>query len=92
VSYLDLAKSAMKALKGGPEQEACLLSPDKVCGENILGEIPPGYCPRCGGVVFIPDPQGQNLCAACDWNLLTELYPGLREKRPYDRTELRKTA
>lgn len=90
--YLDLAKGALRALNRGPEQEACPVAPDKVCGENVMKEIPPDYCPRCGGVVFIPDPQGQDLCAACDWNLLTELYPGLREKRSHDRTELRKTA
>jgi len=50
------------------------------------------HCPRCGGCCFMPDYEGRPLCMACDWNLLTELYAGLKEKRPHGRTELRKTA
>jgi hypothetical protein len=38
------------------------------------------YCPRCGGMMFIPDLEGQDLCAACDWHLLIELYPGLKNE------------
>jgi len=37
------------------------------------------YCPRCGGTMFIPDIEGHDLCAACDWLLLIELYPGLKD-------------
>lgn len=43
-------------------------------------------CPRCGGIVFMPDLEGQDLCAACDWHLLTELYPGLREVSEHKKT------
>jgi DNA primase len=35
------------------------------------------HCPRCGGVVFIPDPEGRSLCSSCEWEYLTEVYPGL---------------
>ncbi len=38
------------------------------------------YCPRCGGCCFAPDYEGRPLCLGCDWNLLAELYPGLRVK------------
>lgn len=37
------------------------------------------YCPRCGGVCFIPVGE-QSLCMACDWNELTEIYPELKVK------------
>lgn len=33
------------------------------------------FCPQCGGCCFIG-----NLCMACDWGLLVELYPGLGVK------------
>jgi hypothetical protein len=33
------------------------------------------YCPRCGGCCFIG-----NLCMACDWPALVEIYPDLRVK------------
>ncbi|MEW6386323.1 MAG: hypothetical protein AB1491_02245 [Thermodesulfobacteriota bacterium] len=36
------------------------------------------YCPRCGGVVFIPDYEGVGRCLACERDYLTELYPGLK--------------
>jgi hypothetical protein len=36
------------------------------------------YCPGCGGMMFIPDLEGHNLCAACDRHLLIESYPGLK--------------
>jgi hypothetical protein len=36
------------------------------------------HCPRCGGCCFIPDYEGRSLCMACDWQILIELYPGLR--------------
>jgi hypothetical protein len=35
------------------------------------------YCPRCGGVAFCPDYEGQPLCLRCDWKELVELYPGM---------------
>jgi hypothetical protein len=37
------------------------------------------YCPRCGGVAFCPDYEGQPLCLKCDWVALVRLYPGLAE-------------
>jgi hypothetical protein len=37
----------------------------------------PPCCLKCGGVVFIPDPKGQRLCAICDRGKLCEIYPGL---------------
>jgi ribosomal protein S27AE len=36
------------------------------------------YCPRCGGTMFIPDPEGRDLCAKCDWHQLVDFFPGLR--------------
>jgi hypothetical protein len=50
------------------------------------------YCPRCGGCCFIPDCEGRDLCVSCDWNLLVDLYPGLKEGPSYDSAQLRKTA
>lgn len=42
------------------------------------------YCQRCGGTMFIPDLEGHDLCAAYDWHLLIELYPGLKNSSvPY---------
>jgi hypothetical protein len=43
------------------------------------------YCPRCGGMMFIPDLEGQDQCASCDWRLLIEIYPGLNHSSvPYE--------
>jgi hypothetical protein len=35
------------------------------------------YCPRCGGVIFAPDCNGNNLCLSCYWVRLTEIYPDM---------------
>jgi DNA primase len=37
-------------------------------------------CPRCGGVAFVPGPEGANLCLSREWDYLSTIYPGLREK------------
>lgn len=37
------------------------------------------FCPRCGGVCFIPVGE-DSLCMACDWDQLVELYPDLKRK------------
>ena len=37
------------------------------------------FCPRCGGVCFIPVGE-DSLCMACDWEQLVELYPDLQRK------------
>lgn len=37
------------------------------------------YCPRCGGVCFIPVGE-QSLCLACDYADLVEMYPDLKVK------------
>lgn len=37
------------------------------------------YCPRCGGICFIPLGE-QSLCMACDWAQLIEIYPDLKVK------------
>ena len=37
------------------------------------------YCPRCGGVCFIPVGD-ESLCMACDWAALVEMYPDLKVK------------
>ncbi len=37
------------------------------------------YCPRCGGVCFIPLGD-ESLCMACDWAQLIEIYPDLKVK------------
>jgi hypothetical protein len=50
------------------------------------------YCPRCGGCCFMPDYEEQPLCAACDWNILVELYPGLKLKQGHGRKELKNIA
>ena len=36
------------------------------------------YCPRCGGVVFCPDLDGQRRCLSCDWEYLRCIYPALK--------------
>jgi hypothetical protein len=37
------------------------------------------FCPRCGGVCFIPVCD-DSLCMACDWEQLVEFYPDLQRK------------
>jgi len=39
------------------------------------------FCPRCGGVCFIPDLEKKVLCMACDWGELVELYPDLKRSQ-----------
>ena len=56
-----------------------LLQLVKECRDEVLFFLR-CYCPKCGGMMFIPDPEGRDLCASCDWHLLTELYPGLKER------------
>jgi hypothetical protein len=36
------------------------------------------FCPRCGGVVFCPDPEEKSRCLACDWEYLTSIYPDIK--------------
>jgi hypothetical protein len=37
------------------------------------------YCPKCGGCCFVPV-GGQSLCMTCDWEVLLEMFPGLKVK------------
>jgi hypothetical protein len=38
-------------------------------------------CLRCGGVVSCPDLGGQSRCLSCDWDYLTSIYSGLKQRR-----------
>jgi ribosomal protein S27AE len=60
-----------------PGQVRPLLQMVKECRDEVLFFLR-CYCPRCGGAMFIPDPDGRDLCARCDWHLLVDFFPGLR--------------
>jgi ribosomal protein S27AE len=60
-----------------PVQVRPLLQMVKECRDEVLFFLR-CYCPRCGGAMFIPDPDGRDLCARCDWHLLVDFFPGLR--------------
>jgi hypothetical protein len=60
-----------------PDQVRPLLQLLKECRGEVLFFLR-FYCQKCGGTMFIPDLEGRDLCAACDWDSLIELYPGLK--------------
>jgi hypothetical protein len=60
-----------------PGQVRPLLQLVKECKDEVLFFLR-CYCPKCGGTMFIPDLEGHDLCAVCDWQLLIDLYPGLK--------------